>query len=268
MNVDFALIITLLTLLSGVIWLLDRVWLRRRRQQRLLEGKTGSDEPSKPVEYARSFFPLLLIVLVFRSFLFEPFKIPSGSMQPTLLIGDFIVVSKFSYGLRLPVLNTKILDVGDPQRGQVFVFRSVEEAGINMIKRVIGLPGDKITYRNKMLFINGEPVEQEIVGPWIGEGINRNRPGLHPQLRKEYLEDVVHDILIHPSRPAARAREWIVPEGHYFAMGDNRDRSHDSRGWGFVPEQNLVGRALRIWMHWDCGRGFCVDFSRIGDKIQ
>lgn len=260
MELDFALIITTLTLVCGVIWLIDRIWLRKRRGE--------SEEPSRLVEYGRSFFPLLLVVLVFRSFIFEPFKIPSGSMQPTLLIGDFIVVSKFSYGLRLPVLNTRILRTGEPRRGDVFVFRSVEQEGINMIKRVIGLPGDTITYRNKVLYINGEPMPQEIVGPWIGEGINRNPPGSNPQVRIEKLEQVDHEILIYPSRVPTPGRAWVVPEGQYFAMGDNRDRSHDSRAWGFVPEDHLVGKAIRIWMHWDCAGGFCVDFSRIGDKIE
>lgn len=265
---DFELIITMLTLASGVVWLLDKLALRPRRRARVRDGEASSDAPSRPVEYAVSFFPLLLLVLVFRSFLFEPFKIPSGSMLPTLLIGDFIVVSKYSYGLRLPVLNTKILETGEPERGDVFVFRYPEDPRVNYIKRVIGLPGDTVTYRDKMLFINGEPVEQEIDGPWIGEGINRNRPGTRPQRRVEALGDTAHDILIHPSRRPGAARSWTVPEGHYFAMGDNRDASLDSRAWGFVPQENLVGKAIRIWMHWDCGRGFCVDFSRIGDRIQ
>jgi signal peptidase I len=265
---DFALIITMLTLASGVVWLLDKVWLRRRRRARVEAGEASSDQPSRPVEYATSFFPLLLLVLVFRSFLFEPFKIPSGSMLPTLLIGDFIVVSKYSYGLRLPVLNTKFLETGEPERGDVFVFRYPEDPKVNYIKRVVGLPGDTITYRNKTLFVNGELVEQDIVGPWIGEGMNRNRPGTRPQRLIERLGDVEHDILIHPSRRAGVARSWTVPDGHYFAVGDNRDASLDSRAWGFVPEENLVGKAIRIWMHWDCGRGFCVDFSRIGDRIE
>lgn len=265
---DFALIITMLTLASGVVWLLDKLVLRPRRRARLRAGDATSDAPSRPVEYATSFFPLLLLVLVFRSFMFEPFKIPSGSMLPTLLIGDFIVVSKYSYGLRLPVLNTRILETGEPERGDVFVFRFPEDPKVNYIKRVIGLPGDTVTYRDKMLFVNGEPVEQDIAGPWIGEGINRNRPGTRPQRRVETLGETAHDILIHPSRRPGIARSWTVPEGHYFAMGDNRDASLDSRAWGFVPEENLVGKAIRIWMHWDCGRGFCVDFSRIGDRIE
>jgi len=268
MNLDFALIITVLTLISGLIWAVDRFWLRRLRADRVARGEAETDAPGRAVEYANSFFPLLLLVLVFRSFLFEPFKIPSGSMQPTLLIGDFIVVSKFSYGLRLPVLNNEIWNTGRPERGEVFVFRSVEQKGVNMIKRVIGLPGDTITYRNKVLYVNGEPMPQEIVGPWVGEGINRNLPGTNPQLRIETLGGVEHPILIHPSRPDLRQGSWTVPESHYFAMGDNRDRSADSRYWGLVPEDHLVGRAERIWMHWDCASGFCIDFSRIGDKIQ
>ena len=219
MPLDFALIITTLTLIAGVIWTLDRFWLRKRRADRLARGEIESDEPSRPVEYGRSFFPLLLIVLVFRSFVFEPFKIPSGSMQPTLLIGDFIVVSKFSYGLRLPVLNTRILDTGEPERGEVFVFRSVEQKGVNMIKRVIGLPGDTITYRNKVVYINGEPAPQQVVGPWIGQGINRNPPGSNPQLRTEDLGEVTHNILLYPSRPSSETAKLGGSRGPLFCHG-------------------------------------------------
>lgn len=265
---DFELIIAALTLGSGVVWVLDKLWLRRLRRGRVAAGDATSDAPSRPVEFAASFFPLLLLVLVFRSFLFEPFKIPSSSMVPTLLIGDFIVVAKYSYGLRLPVIDKKILETGEPQRGDVFVFRFPEDPDVNYIKRVIGLPGDTITYANRTLFINGEPAGQEIVGPWIGEGVNRNRPGSRPQMLTETLGDTDHEILIDQRVPPQRTQTWVVPEGHYFAMGDNRDASLDSRAWGFVPEQNLVGKAIRIWMHWDCGRGFCVDFSRIGDRIE
>lgn len=275
MNVDFALIISLLTLTTGFIWALERFWLRKKRRARVAAGQASNDEPSKSVEFLASFFPLLLLVLLFRSFLFEPFKIPSGSMIPTLLIGDFIVVSKYSYGLRLPVFNNKVLDLGEPERGDVFVFRTPEDDKTNFIKRVIGLPGDTITYRNKVLFVNGEPIEQTVIGPWVGEGLNRNQPGTRPQLRIEQLGEAEHEILVHPTRSTQRLarsvqqqRSWVVPEGHYFAMGDNRDQSLDSRSWGFVPEENLVGKAIRIWMHWDCGSGFCVDFSRIGDKIE
>jgi len=206
-------------------------------------------------------------VLVFRSFLFEPFKIPSSSMVPTLLIGDFIVVNKFAYGLRLPVLNNRFIAVGEPERGDVIVFRYPVDGQTNYIKRVVGLPGDSITYRGKVLYVNGEPMIQESDGLWVGEGINRNRPGTRMLRQIENLDDTEHSILINATSPQRRSQSWIVPEGHYFVMGDNRDMSQDSRSWGFVPEENLVGRASRIWMHWDCSRG-CVVFERIGDKIQ
>ncbi len=259
---DYALILTLLTLATGVLWALDRFVLRRRR---------GRGEPPKgaarPVETIGSFFPILLLVLVFRSFLFEPFKIPSSSMVPTLLIGDFIVVNKFAYGLRLPVLNNRFLDVGEPERGDVIVFRYPVDGRTNYIKRVVGLPGDSVTYRGKVLYVNGEPMIQEDGGLWAGEGVNRNRPGTRMLRRTEVLDDTEHSILINATSPQRRSQSWIVPDGHYFVMGDNRDMSQDSRSWGFVPEENLVGRASRIWMHWDCSRG-CVVFERIGDKIQ
>jgi len=262
MYIDYALILTLLTLATGVLWALDRFLLRRGR---------GKDEPAqgaaKPVELIGSFFPILLLVLVFRSFLFEPFKIPSSSMVPTLLIGDFIVVNKFAYGLRLPVINNRFLEVGDPERGDVVVFRYPVDGRTNYIKRVIGLPGDTITYRGKVLYINGEPMLQENDGLWIGEGINRNRPGTRLLRRSEQLDGVEHSILVNAGTPQGRSESWIVPEGQYFVMGDNRDMSQDSRSWGFVPEDHLVGRASRIWMHWDCSRG-CVVFERIGDKIE
>ena len=259
---DYALILTVLTLLTAVAWVVERFWLRKRRTP-----NTEARGADRAFETVGSFFPILLLVLVFRSFLFEPFKIPSGSMIPTLLIGDFIVVNKFSYGLRLPVLNKRFIAIGEPQRGDVMVFRFPEDERINYIKRVIGLPGDTITYRNKVLFINGEPVIQDNQGQWTGEGINRNRPGARPTLRLEHLADQPHEILVHVEVPDREMRNWTVPEGYYFVLGDNRDQSLDSRAWGFVPEANLVGKATRIWMHWDCSRG-CVVFSRIGDKIQ
>ena len=259
---DYALILTVLTLATGLLWGLDRFVLRRGRGKD--EAPTGA---AKPIETIGSFFPILLLVLVFRSFLFEPFKIPSSSMVPTLLIGDFIVVNKFAYGLRLPVVNHRFLDLGDPERGDVAVFRYPVDGRTNYIKRVVGLPGDSITYRGKTLYVNGEPMIQENDGIWMGEGINRNRPGTRMLRRTEFLGETDHSILINATSPQRRSQSWIVPEGHYFVMGDNRDMSQDSRRWGLVPEENLVGRASRIWMHWDCSRG-CVVFDRIGDKID
>ncbi len=260
MNLDFALILTVLTLVTGVFWIIERYW-RKRRQ------KAAETTVSKSVELVGSLFPVLLLVLVFRSFLFEPFKIPSGSMIPTLWIGDFIVVNKYAYGLRLPVGNHRFLEVGDPERGDVAVFRYPVDPRINYIKRIIGVPGDTVTYRNKVLFINGDPVIQDQVGSWVGEGLNRNPPGTRPVKRLEHLGEEPHHIVVYPERPDQETQTWTVPEGHYFVLGDNRDQSLDSRAWGMVSEDLLVGRAVRIWMHWDCSRG-CVDWSRIGDRIQ
>lgn len=260
MHMDFALILTVLTLVTFVFWLIERLVFRKRDRDQ--DGGLR-----KTTETLGSLFPVLLLVLVFRSFLFEPFKIPSGSMIPTLWIGDFIVVNKYAYGLRLPVLNSKVIEIGEPERGDIIVFRFPEDERVNYIKRVVGLPGDTISYRDKVLFLNGEQVEQETLGAWVGKGLNRNVPGRNPVELREFLDEDPHRIVVYPERPNGRVESVTVPEGHYFVMGDNRDQSLDSRAWGFVPEENLVGRAQRIWMHWDCSRG-CVDFSRIGDKIE
>ena len=277
MNFDFALLLVILTGLTGVLWLGDRLLLtpaRRRRAAALenmtslpaAERKTRAEEALRePVvtEYARSFFPVLLLILLFRSFLAEPFKIPSGSMMPTLLVGDFILVNKFAYGLRLPVLNTKILAVGEPKRGDVFVFRYPENPKEDYIKRVIGLPGDEITYRNKTLFINGKEIPESYLGPYTGPTEPSNRMN-GAQVKLEQLEGVDHRIMELPQFQIGHEGTWKVPDGYYFAMGDNRDNSLDSRFWGFVPEANLVGKALVIWMNWDDG----IDFGRIGTLIK
>jgi len=277
MDFDFALLLVVLTGVTGVIWLLDRLLLapsRRRRAAALenmtslpiAERKTRADEAVREpivVEYARSFFPVLLLILLFRSFLAEPFKIPSGSMMPTLLVGDFILVNKFAYGLRLPVLNTKILPVGEPKRGDVFVFRYPENPKEDYIKRVIGLPGDEITYRNKTLFINGKEIPESYLGPYTGPS-EPTRSMAGAQVKNEQLDGVDHRIMELPQLQVGHEGTWKVPDGYYFAMGDNRDNSLDSRFWGFVPEANLVGKALIIWMNWDNG----VDFGRIGTLIK
>ena len=277
MNFDFALLLVVLTGVTGVVWLADRLLLapaRRRRAAALenmtslpaAERKTRAEEALRePVvtEYARSFFPVLLLILLFRSFLAEPFKIPSGSMMPTLLVGDFILVNKFAYGLRLPVLNTKILAVGEPKRGDVFVFRYPENPKEDYIKRVIGLPGDEITYRNKTLFINGKEITENYLGPYTGPSEPTNRMN-GAQVKLEQLDGVDHRIMELPQLQIGHEGTWKVPDGYYFAMGDNRDNSLDSRFWGFVPEANLVGKALVIWMNWDDG----VDFGRIGTLIK
>jgi signal peptidase I len=251
---DFATLLTLLTVVTGAVWALDRWWLAPAR--RALVPLGGSDKPHGVIDFCRSFFPVILLVLLLRSFLAEPFRIPSGSMRPTLLEGDFILVNKFTYGLRDPVFNLKFLGVGAPRRGDVVVFRYPLDPTKDFIKRVIGLPGDRIAYRDKQLSVNGEPMPQSADGVYTSSGPT---PGVLYRFEEE-LGAVQHRILVNPARPAEDF-EFEVPEGHYFVMGDNRDGSDDSRRWGTVPERNLVGRAFFIWMSWP-------HLSRVGDRIE
>ena len=254
MNINLALILTILTAVSGVVVALYRFHLR---------GKWEREEGEPPhglatlVDYSRSFFPVLLFVLVIRSFIFEPFRIPSGSMMPTLLQGDYIFVKKYSYGLRLPVSETKIVETGQPERGDVVVFRLPSEPNVNYIKRVVGLPGDTIEYARHQLIVNGQPVS---LAPGTGSG---SEPA---PVFIETLGEREHRILI--ANPANTARDgiYVVPEGHYFMLGDNRDNSRDSRFLGAIPETHLVGEAVRIWMHMD-GIEW-PDWSRVGTKIE
>ncbi|MDT8320144.1 MAG: signal peptidase I [Xanthomonadales bacterium] len=266
MKADFSLILVLLTAFTGLVWLLDSLFLRRRRMDRQVQRQGAQPRDPVVIEYSRSLFPVLLIVLLFRSFLFEPFKIPSGSMIPTLLIGDFIVVNKFAYGLRLPVVDTKIVPIGEPERGDVVVFRYPVDPSINFIKRLVGLPGDTVTYRNKQLFVNGEALSTESLGRFSSDDIKCTTPRPDAVRLRENLGGVVHDILIHENS-RGRDGQWQVPQGHYFVMGDNRDRSNDSREWGFVPAENMMGRAVGVWLNFDYTKG-CGDFSRIGDGIH
>jgi len=275
MNFNFPAILVAATFITGLIWLADAVLLAPKRRQRaavLAEGgaDTSVEErelalrESTVVEYAKSFFPVILAVLLLRSFLVEPFRIPSGSMMPTLLVGDFILVNKYAYGIRLPVLNRKVLDIGEPRRGDVMVFRFPKDPSVDYIKRVVGVPGDHIIYRNKTLTINGEKVAQIPQGTYIGMGSGLSMSGA--SVRREILGGVEHDILVAP-RINGISVDKVVPEGHYFVMGDNRDNSNDSRYWGFVPDQNLVGRAFMIWMNWDSAADG-VAWDRIGDSIN
>lgn len=257
---NFSAFLVLATALTGVIWLIDHLTFGRRRKAE------GRKEPLL-VEYARSFFPVLLIVLVLRSFLAEPFRIPSNSMMPTLLTGDFILVNKFGYGIRLPVTDTKVIALGEPERGDVVVFRYPENPREDYIKRVVGLPGDVVEYRNKVLRVNGEFVAAVREGAYVGVGSGREMTGA--ETFSEQLGEVNHKILIDPrvQRGSVGEGSWTVPDGHYFVMGDNRDNSLDSRYWGFVPEKNLVGKAFFIWMNWD-GKNGGIDFSRLGTVIH
>ncbi|MDH2431938.1 signal peptidase I [Pokkaliibacter sp. MBI-7] len=263
---DFPLYLTIAVALCGAIWLADIVLFSRRRQaaRSLAEQQGVTDEEvlggltreSWPIEYAKSFFPVLFIVFFLRSFIVEPFQIPSGSMLPTLEIGDFILVNKFSYGIRLPVLNTKVIEVGEPKRGDVMVFRYPGDPKINYIKRVIGVPGDKIAYYHKRLYVNGQEVPEQFLS-----NIPPTEPSL--QLFQEQLGNVSHKIYKVPGQPSVEA-EWEVPPGHYFMMGDNRDNSNDSRYWGFVPEENIVGKAFFVWFHWEGLFSILNSFSNNG----
>ena len=273
MNWDFATILSVAVLVTGGIWLADVLLWKpgRKAAAEEIKAREGDAEQvaqayKEPilVEYARSFFPVILIVLLLRSFLVEPFRIPSGSMMPTLLKGDFILVSKYAYGIRLPVLNAKVLDLGQPERGDVAVFRYPDDPSIDFIKRVVGLPGDKVAYINKQILINGEPVPQKHLGAFVGRGESLAMSG--DSLRLEILGDGEHEILLE-NKPSLSNGTYVVPEGHYFVMGDNRDNSNDSRRWGYVPDENLVGRAFMIWMNWD-SVDKRVSWERIGDMIK
>lgn len=284
MNFDFPLLLTILTLFTGAVWLLDALLFAPGRRARAAraggtevgEGAAVLAPPKAPVavEYARSFFPILAAVLVFRSFIAEPFRIPTGSMIPTLLIGDFIVVNKWSYGLRLPVTNTKILDIGEPRRGDVVVFFKPRDprlnpdpnAGVTYVKRLVGLPGDRIRYTNHQLYINGEPVAYERIGGYVGTAQNAKDAGQN--LLRESLGEVQHQILHwNQQRVPNMPQEVLLGPGEYFMMGDNRDGSSDSRDWGPVPEANLVGRVSYIWMHWDGERPGYVAWSRLFSRV-
>lgn len=283
MSWNFALILFLLLVLTGAIKLVDRLWLRQGRfrraeaeiQRQLKDGVLDADSAEERsrvlrarmtkapwwVEYAVSFFPVILFVFVLRSFLVEPFRIPSGSMLPTLQSGDLILVNKFSYGIRLPVLDKKVIPIGDPQRGDVVVFRYPVEPQTDYIKRVVGLPGDEVAYINQTLLINGEVV------PHVRDGDYYDPERMSYSARyTETLGDRKHSILLNENATPNIGPIWrfpyfdqcrygregvrcIVPEGQYFVLGDNRDNSLDSRYWGFVPNENLVGRAFFIWMN-------------------
>ena len=233
---DFTLILVVIVLVSGVISGLDILFFKSKRNGR---------EPGIIIDYSRSFFPVLCLVLMLRSFLFEPFQIPSGSMLPTLKIGDFILVNKFDYGLRLPVLGNTVFEVGEPKRGDVMVFKYPEDPRINFIKRVVGIPGDTVEYLNKVVYVNGEAQTLTPVVP--------DNSLVIPSLTEEAFEELgdrEHRIW----RRMTQGRDFgpiQIPAGQYFVMGDNRDNSNDSRVWGFVDDSLVVGRAFAVWMHWE-----------------
>lgn len=269
-NINLPLILTIGVFFTGLVWLLDKLIFAAPRRKKVeavkaqFEGRdiTGADSQDRElyqramaeaerepavVEYSKSFFPVLLVVFVLRSFVAEPFQIPSGSMEPTLDIGDFILVNKYTYGIRLPVINKKIIDINEPKRGDVMVFFPPHLPDTYYIKRVIGLPGDLVRYENHKLYINDEPVPEQVQALLPAGApqfkLVRETLGEHEYTSRKYLI---------PGR-YSRSGSWRVPEGHYFMMGDNRDNSFDSRGWDdpFVPEDQIVGKAVAVWMHWE-----------------
>ncbi len=269
-TISIELFMLLLLVVSGLAAVVDRFVLRARRAP-------GVKEPLW-VEYSKSFFPVILVVFLLRSFLFEPFKIPSGSMIPTLHVGDYILVNKFTYGIRLPVADLKIIDVNSPKRGDVMVFHYPENPSQNFIKRVVGVPGDVIEYRNKQLTINGVVQQQQPAGEYNYVDENTGAK-VYTQQFSENLNGRVHPVLTRqgipllymsavadfPNRASCSITEeavrCTVPPGNYFMMGDNRDNSRDSRYWGFVPDNMIVGKAFVIWMNWG-------DRSRVGSSIN
>jgi signal peptidase I len=293
-RLDFSLVLVIVVAVAGAIWLLDHLLLAPPRRRAALAA--GGDPAQQPlpvtVDYARSFFPVAVIVLLVRSFIFEPFRIPSDSMMPTLLDGDFIVVNKFAYGLRLPAVGTKILGIGEPQRGDVVVFHYPPDPAVNYIKRMVGLPGDHVQIVSDQLIINGQPVPLQADGRF-DDGCYHNM-----RLSTEILAKHTHQTLscltpdelsappgptcnrrlernyecVEPAVPGEHdhsdAAEMIVPPGSYLMIGDNRDNSSDGRYWGFVPEDHLVGKATRIWFNWDLQRSGGPNWRRIGRRID
>ena len=259
----FEIALVVLTLFTGIVWLLDKLFLAKRRAAKA--GLLDAEEPVV-VDYSKAFFPVLAVVLGLRSFVAEPFRIPSSSMMPSLLIGDFILVNKFAYGLRLPINNRKFIDIDEPKRGDVVVFKPPQHPDQDWIKRVIGLPGDTIAYRDNTVYVNGKALQYRNEGQYAGKGAGVEASGAN--LLTEALPGRPHPILERDDQPffIQGEGEWTVPSGHYFVMGDNRDNSEDSRFWGFLPEGNLRGKAFLVWMHWDASAGG-VDFNRIGSQI-
>lgn len=280
----YSVLLTLVTLAAGLIWLYDAKFKKPARTARIAEEEQRLQQQldadarerlapqGRIAEFAQSVFPVLFVILIVRSFFYEPFRIPSASMMPTMLAGDFILVQKYSYSVRDPLFRTELMETGTPERGDIAVFKYPRDPNIDYIKRIIGTPGDRVIYRNKTLYLEPACVDTSAECPQlqvIARDVQQQDEVYFsrstPLVRyKEQIGDVQHDILIDPTisprtayfyqQPGTAADEWIVPEGHYFFMGDNRDNSEDSRYWGFVPRANLVGRATFIWMSFEMDR--------------
>lgn len=253
---DFPFILTMLVIVTGLIALADIVIFSKKRAE-------GAKMPYA-IEFARSFFPALLLVWIIRSFIIQPYRVPTGSLEPTVLPGDFIAVKQFSYGLRLPVVNQKIVDINNPKRGDIALFYYPVDTSKLFVKRVIGLPGDHIVYKDKTLTINGQTMPQQ----YIGKAVNIEEFGTSEVDQKtEDLNGIKHSIFVKPYNVDPVDIDVVVPAGHYFMMGDNRDDSDDSRSWGFVPDRNLIGKAFGIWMSWDSMNNK-IRWDRIGKAVK
>lgn len=250
---NFALILLILSVISGAIYLADVLFWKKKRKP--------EQKPARLIEYSRSFFPVFFTVLLLRSFLMEPFRIPSGSLEPTLMIGDFVLVNKFAYGVRLPVWEKDVINIANPKTGEIAVFRWPPDPSMDFIKRVIGVPGDKVRYHNKVLTINGVEMKQTFVEYTIDES-----SGNTVSKYRENLNGIEHDIYVRPDVTAMDI-DVTVPAGQYFMMGDNRDDSADSRFWGFVSDEYLRGKAVLIWMSWNA-KTWTVRWNRIGRMIH
>jgi len=258
MNINFALILLLLIIASGIIYLLDVLLLAKKRQQ------AGIEKQPLYIEYARLLFPVLLVVFLLRSFLIEPFRIPSGSLKPTLLVGDLIFTNKYTYGLRMPLLHNTIVPIHKPKVGEVVVFRWPVDPSLDYIKRFVGTSGDTVEYKDKVLFINGQEAKQEFIGYTTDSDDGRN--SWKVEIRRETINGTSHKIYVRPDIPAHDFK-ITVPKGQYFAMGDNRDDSSDSRVWGFVPDKNIIGKAIMIWFSFNSAT-YSIRWDRIGDFIH
>lgn len=260
MDFNFELILTLAVVITGIIFVLDKLFGSKQKRVTFIKKQKII---FAVMDYSRSLFPVLFLVFILRSFVVEPFRVPSGSMYPTIQIGDFILVNKFSYGIRLPVTGTKVIDLKNPKFGDVIVFKAPENESIDYIKRVVGTPGDTVSYQDRILFINGKEIAR-IDGGFF-EGLDS---GVRFSGFQEYTESnqgVSYKILHDVNSPIYRMNlsPTVIPEGYYFVMGDNREHSEDSRFWGFLPEKNIKGKAMFVWMNWDKG----IRFDRIGADL-
>ena len=268
MHIDWSNFLTILTLvvfITGIVWFYERYYLRPKYKKQNGNQDVKITPLPAILEFFRSLFPVLLAVLFIRAFIIQPWRVPTGSLEPTIEPGDFIFVSQFSYGLRLPVTNTKILNIGEPKVGDIAVFRWPPNPDIDYIKRVIGAPGDRVKYVDKVLYINGKRMSQTFISH---DSADVEPSGdISSYLKQEDLMGVKHNILIHKFGAPAVNFDITVPKGYYFMMGDNRDNSVDSRFWGLVPEKNLIGKALIVFMSWDSA-DHRIRWRRIGNSLR